>query len=179
MPSEQLFSNNAIATVNVDINPLDTSISGFVPAELSLFASSSTGVTHEIVTLLSKDRTKIEIIKIVDRPSPASPITVERGVEGTVALSFTVADNVVMFGSMTGHLLKYLLDTTMANEAGVAQNIIDITNIEVSVISSGDLIDINTTNIENSQLVIDAMIDNIVTADGHVLVDPDGNVVTL
>ena len=96
----QLFSNNAKSNLASGINNVATSVT-LTTGKGALF-SSPTGGDYELVTLSNREGSLVEIVKMTSRSTDT--LTIVRGQEGTIALSWTTLDTIE--GRITRDTLK-------------------------------------------------------------------------
>ncbi len=182
------FTNNTQAALIEPLIPAATTIN--LPAiEVSKFFQGPFTVddnadSWQLATLTNG--TDYEIVRIVDVPSTTS-LLVDRAQEGTVALSFSIGDT--LFVTSTAESLnKFRADIVIADASILLldqQRILMQAQADLnttSAVTQDSNISTNASNIStNASGILDInnnLINSIVTANGAVVVDPNGNVTT-
>ncbi len=163
----QKFSNNLSISLPLDIDDVQIAID-LPTVDLDKINTLAFG-DFELLTL--NDGVNIEIIKITAKS--ATDITIERGQEGVAASAFA-AETVIQ-----GFITKETLDRFETGFNVSALNFDAVTAVTITAeqtetaltnqifAHNANILDINTN-----------LLNSILTAEGQVLVDPNGNVLT-
>jgi hypothetical protein len=109
--AKQLFSNNGSSVLTAVVIPAEGVIS-ITPGDGSLFSDPGGSGDWELITLVGSNG--IEIVKMIDRVDDS--LTIERGQEGTAALSFSIGEKVS--ARITKGTMETLRDSTSASGNG-------------------------------------------------------------